>query len=130
LAEKYPMKPINQSYNQQKGLEGENLALKFLRKNRYTILEQRYRTRFGEIDIIGLKKRVLTFFEVKWRKTDQFGDPLEAVRKRKIEHLKKAAYCFLNRNRQYQKDFYYEFVAVAVRPFCKEEPVEIVKIHP
>ncbi len=117
-------------YNQQKGWEGEEAAVKFLRKNRYTILAQRYRTRFGEIDIVGLKKRVVTFIEVKWRKSDQYGDPLEAIKKWKFEHLKKAAYCYLNANRQYQKNFYYEFAAIAIRPFSKEQPIELVQIIP
>jgi putative endonuclease len=44
---------------------GEIIALDYLKNNKYKILEQNYRKRGGEIDIIALKDDILVFFEVK-----------------------------------------------------------------
>lgn len=61
------------------GTEKELLAAEFLEKNGVRVLERNYRTARGEIDLIGMKDEVLIFFEVKYRKTTQFGYPQEAV---------------------------------------------------
>ncbi len=44
---------------------GEEIACKFLRSKGYGIIEQNYLKKFGEIDIIAKKSRVLHFIEVK-----------------------------------------------------------------
>ena len=61
------------------GSEKELLAAEFLEKNGVRVLDRNYRTARGEIDLIGMKDEVLIFFEVKYRKTMQFGYPQEAV---------------------------------------------------
>lgn len=47
------------------------------------MIERNYRCRLGEIDIIGLDGSTRVFFEVKYRKSDAFGQPYEAVGYRK-----------------------------------------------
>ncbi len=118
------------SYNQTQGLAGESQAEKFLRRNGYKILERRYRSRFGEIDLIALKQKGLYFIEVKWRKTKEFGDPLEAVTPQKIRHLKKAACCFLQDNPGFQKWPTLELAAIAIRDYDEKNPIEMVLIRP
>ncbi len=54
------------------GNKGENLVTQFLKKQSFKILEQNYRTKFGEVDIIAQKKDVLAFVEVKTRKNEYF----------------------------------------------------------
>ena len=54
---------------------GENKAAEFLKQKGYQILCQNYRTPFGEIDIIALKKEILFFIEVKTRHNQKFGKP-------------------------------------------------------
>lgn len=65
------------------GKEGERLAKEFLKKKGYSILQEYYRTPFGEIDIIAKEKDVLVFVEVKTRTDLTFGSPFEAVNQRK-----------------------------------------------
>ncbi len=50
-----------------RGLAAENLALWWLRLRGYTILQHRYKTVYGEIDIVALRQSTLVFAEVKQR---------------------------------------------------------------
>ncbi len=69
--------------NRSSGARGEKLARRFLEDRGYTIVDQNYRTRHGELDIIARKNGTLVIVEVKLRRTTGFGDPLEAVTLRK-----------------------------------------------
>lgn len=65
--------------NRSTGERGEKIARRFLEDRGYSIVEQNYRTRHGELDIIARKDGTLVIVEVKLRRTTGFGDPLEAV---------------------------------------------------
>ncbi len=52
---------------------------KLLRKKGFTVVEQNYRCRFGEIDIIAQNRQYIVFVEVKTRNSDSFFHPFEAV---------------------------------------------------
>ena len=61
------------------GTLGESLACEALSRRGYAILARRYRTRFGEIDIIAEQAGVLVFVEVKARRSAACGRAVEAV---------------------------------------------------
>lgn len=61
----------------------EQLAEKFLEKQGVSVIDRNFRTRIGEIDLIGIKNQTLIFFEVKYRKTEKYGFPAEAVNYKK-----------------------------------------------
>ena len=84
-------------FNKQKGVIQEEIASKFVVKNkRLKILEQNYRTRLGEIDIIAMDRdKTIVFVEVKYRKTGKFGLGREAVDDRKIAKIRNVATQFL-----------------------------------
>ncbi len=69
------------------GKKGEQLAIAFLIKNGYKILEKNYRYLKAEVDIIAQKKGVLAAIEVKTRSTDYFGNPQDFVNPKKIKLL-------------------------------------------
>ncbi len=73
------------------GKYGEDLAVAFLKKQGYVILERNFRIRGGEIDIVALDGQVLTYVEVKTRSSHQFGLPEESVTYHKIKFLKRAS---------------------------------------
>jgi len=54
------------------GKSGENIVAQKLKKDGFAILNQNYRRRFGEIDIIATKDDLLIFVEVKMRKNPLF----------------------------------------------------------
>ena len=64
--------------NYEAGKTGENLAAEELRRQGYVILARRYRTRFGEIDIVAQDDGTLVFVEVKARRTDRYGSAAES----------------------------------------------------
>ncbi|HRG57619.1 MAG TPA: YraN family protein [Bacteroidia bacterium] len=80
------------------GNHGENLALIFLRKKNYQILESNWRWRKAEVDIIAKQNNLIIFVEVKTRSSDTFLKPEQAVHLKKQKMLKDAAeaYCEAN----------------------------------
>jgi len=73
------------------GKKAEELARNFLLDNGYKILETNYRFDKAEIDIIALKNSFLSIVEVKARTNVHFGKPQDAINKKKIQLLVKAA---------------------------------------
>lgn len=80
----------------------EEKAIRYLKENNFQIVKQNYRCKVGEIDIIAVKDNILRFIEVKYRKTDLYGNPLEVVNQRKQNKIIKAASWFLNENKQFE----------------------------
>jgi len=78
------------SLHNEVGKIGEKLAREFLKKQGYKILEQNYRTRFAEIDLIAEKssgffgKPVLVFVEVRAKVGENFGSPEDTINKQKL----------------------------------------------
>ena len=76
----------------------EQKAVEYLRACGYVILEQNFRNRCGEIDIIARYNGVIIFLEVKFRTTSVYGSPLEAVNWRKQSLIRKVAQFYLMRH--------------------------------
>ena len=77
------------------GTQKEAAAQCFLETRGVSILEHSYRCRLGEIDLIGIDRRVLVFFEVKYRHSAEWGNPAEAVTWKKQSVISRVAdsYC-------------------------------------
>ncbi|MCM1289253.1 MAG: YraN family protein [Corallococcus sp.] len=83
------------------GFAGEDVAVRYLSKHGYKILERNYRASHGEIDIIAKHKDYYVFVEVKCRTSVQFGLPREAVTARKQQTIIQCAKVWLVQNRLY-----------------------------
>src|SRR5688500_20192448 len=77
------------------GKLGEDLACAELTRRGYEILERRYRTRYGEIDIIARSGASLVFEEVKARAGSQFGGGEAAVTLCKQQRIVRMAIDFV-----------------------------------
>ena len=77
------------------GKQGEDLACRELRRRGYAVLARRYRTRWGEIDIVARDGDTLVFVEVKTRRSTGFGGPLAAVNFTKQRRLINMARSYL-----------------------------------
>ena len=56
-----------------KGSDAEQLAASYLQRRQLILIEQNYRCRFGEIDLIMRENATLVFVEVRMRSSDVFG---------------------------------------------------------
>ena len=72
------------------GKLGEELAVEFLQKKGYDILETNWVFQKAEIDIIAQKENILAIVEVKTRSSIDFGLPQDFVKPKKIQLLVKA----------------------------------------
>ena len=83
--------------NKIKGKLGEEIARDFLLKRGFEILDTNFRySRYGEVDIVAIKSNIVYFIEVKYRTTNAFGMPFEAVTKSKLEKINACARYYLS----------------------------------
>lgn len=69
------------------GKIGENIAKEYLEEKGYKIIEQNYKTKYAEIDLVAKQKNELVFVEVRTKIGDIFGTPEETINKRKLRKL-------------------------------------------
>src|SRR4030043_236627 len=69
------------------GALGEKLAVDFLKKRGYKIMQRNFRCREGEVDIIAKQDDCLVFVEVRTKKSSGFGIPEESITPSKSRKL-------------------------------------------
>lgn len=72
------------------GIVGEEIAARALVSRGYAILERRYRTDYGEIDIVAEDGDAIVFVEVRAKATAEFGSAAESItdgKKRKVSRM-------------------------------------------
>ena len=94
------------------GEAGENLAVRELTARGYAILERRYRTRHGEIDIIAEHDGTLVFVEVRARTTAEFGRAAETVTDAKKRKVAAMAVDYLARHQIANRPCRFDVVAI------------------
>ena len=80
------------------GTEYEQIASDYLKMKGFEIVENNFYSRHCEIDIIAKDKEVIVFVEVKYRRDDHKGSPLEAINYRKKNNIIRAAKYYLHKN--------------------------------
>lgn len=73
------------------GRQAEAAAASFLKTKSYRIVEQNWRTKWCEIDIVAEKNDVVYFIEVKHRRKAEQGDGLAAITSTKLKQMRFAA---------------------------------------
>jgi len=103
------------------GKKGEQLAVDYLIKKDYQILERNYRFQKAEVDIIAQIKDTLAIVEVKTRSTTDFGNPQDFVKPKQIQRLVKAVDEFVLVN---GLDIEVRFDIIAIIKTCKQFEIE------
>lgn len=83
------------SKNNDLGKDAEELAVIYLKRKNYQILEVNYRVGHKEIDIICRDDRTIVFVEVKYRSVSHFGYPEDFVNEKKRQNIKEIAFHYL-----------------------------------
>lgn len=73
------------------GRQAEAAAAEYLRQHGYEVIEQNWRTRYCEIDIIARRNKVVHFIEVKYRKSVAQGSGLDYITPKKLNQMRFAA---------------------------------------
>lgn len=93
-----------------KGRKAEITAAWFLRLKGYTILETRYRSRFGEIDLVAQKGQLMIMVEVKARKTEQ--EARESVGFKQRSRIERAGQDWLASNGFHDRPVRFDVIAI------------------
>lgn len=94
------------------GARGEEIAVAYLIRQKYRIIETNFRCRCGEVDIIARDGKTLVFVEVKTRRTASYGLPQLAVTPFKQRQISKAALTYLSKNRLMEESARFDVVSV------------------
>lgn len=97
------------------GRQGEDLAVEYLKKQGYRIIDRNVNTPFGELDIICRKKSMVVFVEVKTRTSNAFGRPYEAVGPDKQRRISRSASAWLVERKWTEKPARFDVISVTVR---------------
>lgn len=98
------------------GKRGEDLAVAYLQRSGYRILERNYRCFLGEMDIIAEDGDIIVFVEVKSRKSETFGEPQEAVGLEKQKKISRISLHYLQQKRLETSNARFDVVAVKLLP--------------
>lgn len=99
--------------NKRKGDIGERLAIEYLLKNGYSIVEKNYKIGKIEIDIIAEKKGVLIFFEVKTRSEKSWDSNFTSWKNKQRKNFIFGVKSYLyNKKIIGKKDIRFDFIAI------------------
>ena len=79
------------------GADGEDLAVSYMKRKGFTILDRNWHFGHKELDMVARNESMLVIAEVKTRSSTEFGQPEDAVDDRKIRRIVSAADCYIKR---------------------------------
>jgi len=77
------------------GAQAEQWAAQYLYRHGLKLVEQNYRSRFGEIDLIMRDGMVLVFVEVRLRRNSSYGGAAASIDTRKQQRIIRTAQQYL-----------------------------------
>jgi len=114
-------------FKRDEGKHGEDIACAYLKKQGYKIIDRNFRIRGGEIDIVALDKDTLVFIEVKTRRSNEFGTPLEAIGYWKLKALSKTAEFYRVTHPHLPENMRIDAVAIILTNDATVASIELVK---
>ena len=130
------MPKIFTSKTQKIGEIGENIAVRFLVKHNFLILEQNYTKKWGEIDIIAEKANKLYFIEVKSVSRETLDDvnhktsayrPEENMHPWKLKHLSRKIQTYLlSKRTSAEKEWQVDLLVVFLDTKNKKAKIKVV----
>ena len=77
----------------------EDIAVRYLENKWYRTIERNYQVKWGEIDIIMMDWSITVFIEVKYRKNEDYGHPLDTFSMIKRRAMKRTIMLYINKNK-------------------------------
>jgi putative endonuclease len=99
---------------QQFGELGERIAERWLRRQGWRVVQRRFRNGHRDIDLVVEREGLVAFVEVKARRGQEFGDPVEAVNWKKQKELVRSASVWIDRHGRPAESYRFDVVGVLV----------------
>lgn len=96
------------------GEVGERIAERWLTRAGWRILNRRFRNGHRDIDLVAERNGTVAFVEVKARRDDHFGGPIEAVNWQKRIELSRSARVWIDRHGQAGEAYRFDVIGVIV----------------
>ena len=93
---------------------GERIAERWLRMRGWKVVQRRFRSGHRDIDLVVERDSVVAFVEVKARRGDRFGGPVEAVNWRKQRELSRSARVWVDRHGRRNDAYRFDVIGVLV----------------
>ena len=96
------------------GKKYENMAIHYLKTQKYKVLERNFSCPVGELDIIAFdpESKYIVFIEVKYRATKAFGRPIEAVTPQKVRKIQLTSQVFLKLKGWLNRNFRFDVIEI------------------
>lgn len=107
------------------GRRGEQFALEHLKAKGYEVLEQNWRFKHLEVDLIASFQNRIIIIEVKSRTSDTWGKPDDSVTNAKIKYLTEATEAYLTLN-DFDKEIRFDIISIL---FKKNQVEKIVHLE-
>ncbi len=130
------MPKVFTSNTQKTGEIGENIAVKFLMKHGFSILDRNYTKKWGEIDIVAEKSKKLYFVEVKSvsretlndvtkEKLDQYN-PEDNMHPWKLKRMSRTIQTYLLSKNIYDQEWQVDLLVVFLNLKDKNAKIKVV----
>ena len=93
---------------------GERIAERWLRRRGWRIVQRRFRSGHRDIDLVAERDGLVAFVEVKARRGQRFGDPVEAVNWKKQRELGRSARVWIARHGRAPEAYRFDVIGVLV----------------
>ncbi|HEY4495768.1 MAG TPA: YraN family protein [Candidatus Paceibacterota bacterium] len=116
------------SETQKIGKIGEDIAVTFLMKQGYEIIDRNFTQKCGELDIVTKNKGKIHFVEVKTVSCESFYRPEENVSPRKLKRMARAIQIYMAQKRvSYETDWQIDVVTVILNSKNKTAKVDVLE---
>jgi putative endonuclease len=93
---------------------GERIAERWLQRQGWRVMQRRFRYGHRDIDLVVERDGLVAFVEVKARRGDRFGDPVEAVNWKKQRELGRSARVWIDRHGRSPEAYRFDVIGVLV----------------
>lgn len=109
------------------GSKGEKLAVKFLKRKGYKIIQHNYRCRLGEIDIVAEYDGAVIFVEVRTKRTEEFGIPQSSITAAKRSQVSKAALYYIMEKKLLGRSCRFDVIAITFSTDSHKPQIEHIE---
>jgi putative endonuclease len=94
------------------GKKYEEIASQYLMQHNWKILEKNYTFHHKEVDLIIQKEDEICLVEVKYRRSDSFGEPKEFVNENKKRNIKMIAKYYISSKKLFDKNITFGIISI------------------